>query len=122
MAEFDIIQESAVGPNPITQLWRSVAGNVVTVVSETRASGGLGLRYDYDTDDSANTMFLVYREYDKRFHITNGSYSASGAREHSRYLWETPRRILPNGAMIMRMLNATDAAASTFDVRSIYMG
>ena len=24
MAEFDIIQESAVGPNPITQLWRSI--------------------------------------------------------------------------------------------------
>jgi len=99
----------------------SIAGAVVTVVSEIRASGGLGLRYDYDTDDSANTMFLVYRVTDRRFHATNGEYSASGAREHSRYLWETPRRIMPNGAMIMRMLNATDAGVSSFDVRAIYM-
>lgn len=98
----------------------SVAGNVVTLVRETTACGEAGLRYDYDTDASANVMYLVCRETLRSMHRFDGEYSAPSNRSFIRINWANRKRIPPNGGMIMRMLNATDAQASTFDVKAIY--
>ncbi len=98
----------------------SVAANVVTVSTETRASTNTGLRYDYDTDASANKMCLIHRSTDPRYHKIEGDFSAPNAKYHERYTWHSTRLIFANGGMIMRMLNATDNNASTFDVRAIY--
>lgn len=96
----------------------SVVGSVVTIVSETRASGDTGLKYNYTGNEK---MYVVRRADDRTLHSTDGDFSASGAREFTRYEWVETRGIEANGGMIMRMANATDAAASSFDVRAIYV-
>jgi hypothetical protein len=98
----------------------SVVGNVVTVESETRASGRTGMRWDYDSGAGGEMLYVVHRDTDTRLHYMDGVYSASGARDFSRYDWHEPKVIPANTGMIMRMLNATDAGASTFDVSAIY--
>lgn len=98
----------------------NVMGNVVTVASETRASGGTGLRYDYDLGGGGQMMYVVRRAGIRMLHGFDGDFSAAGNREFARLNWHAPKLVVPNGAMIMRMLNATDGGASTFDVRAIY--
>lgn len=107
-------------PNGEIMLVNSVAGNVVTLVRETTADAQAGLRYDYNVDTSANTMYLVYRETLRSMHRFDGEHSAPSARSFMRVDWIDKKRSPANGGMIMRMLNATDAQASTFDVKAIY--
>lgn len=99
----------------------SVAVNAVTVVRETTADGEAGLRYIYDVAPGNNTMYLVYRPTDLEFHGYDGDFEIDTTRAGTRYDFARYKRIVPNGGMIMRMLNATDAGASSFDVRVIYM-
>ena len=96
------------------------AGNVVTLARETTADAEAGLRYDYDATGVNNRIYLVKRPAQVLYHSTQGDYSASGAREHARYDWHAAKQLGPNAAMLMRMLNATDGGASSFDVRAIY--
>lgn len=96
------------------------AGNVVTIARETTADGEAGLRYDYDTDDSANAMYVASRPGVASLHRIEGDHSAANARQFTPYRWHEAREIPANTGMIMRMLNATDNGTSTFDVRAIY--
>ena len=96
------------------------AANVVTIVRETTADAEAGLRYDYDATAVGNSIYLVLRPSVPSYHGQHGDYSAGSARDASRYVWHQKKRLAPNDGMLMRMLNATDAAASTFDARAIY--
>ncbi|GAG29607.1 unnamed protein product, partial [marine sediment metagenome] len=98
----------------------SVAGNVVTIVRETTADAEAGLRYIYNVDDSVNRMYLVYRPTDREFHCYDGSFETASTREGSRYEFTEKKLVLANGAMLIRMMNATDGGASSFDARVIY--
>lgn len=97
-----------------------VTGNVVTIVSETRMGGGVGVRYDYDVDPSVNQLCVVRRSGVRVLHGYNGSYSAASAKDSLRYNWDKTKRVDTNGGMIMRLLNGTDAAATSIEVRAIY--
>ena len=99
----------------------SVAGNAVTIVRETTADAEAGLRYDYDGAPGANTMHLVYRPADRVFHGYDGDIEIDTTKTGIRYDFTQYKRVVPNGGMIMRMLNATDGAASSFSARVIFM-
>jgi len=98
----------------------NVVGNVVTIVSETRMGGGVGVRYDYDITPGANRMYVIHRPSLRVLHSFDGSFSAGSAKDFSRFMWESPKRIDPGGGMIMRVLNASDALAASMGVRAIY--
>ena len=98
----------------------SSVANVVTVVRETTADGFAGLRYIYDVDPSTNAMYLVYRATNREFHGYNGDYETATARDSARINWTVSKYNVANGAMLMRMLNATNNNDSDFDVRAIY--
>lgn len=95
------------------------AANVVTVARETTADGEAGLRYDYDTDPSANKIYLVRKPGNPKFEHIEGDHTADSARAFQRYTWQS-RNLPANTGVLMRMLNATDDGASSFDVRIIY--
>lgn len=95
-----------------------VTGNVVTIGSETRISGDTGLKYNYA---GAEIMYVVQRDNSNRIlHGYDGDYSAGSAKDSTRLTWAKTKLIEPNGGMIMRMANASDALDSFFDVRAIY--
>ncbi len=96
------------------------AGNVVTIARETTADGETGLRYDYDATGVNNRMYLVKRDGSPLYEGFEGDFSAANARGFTRYQWHKSKQIAPNGGMLMRLLNATDAGSSSFDVRAIY--
>jgi len=98
------------------------AANVITIARETTADAETGLRYDYDGDASANTVYLVRRAGVDKFEHIEGDFTAATTRENRRYSWHEKRDLPANTGMLMRMLNATDAAASSFDARAIYEG
>ena len=97
-----------------------VAGNVVTVASETRMSGNTGLRYNYDATAVGNTMYVVYRPTQRNLQRIMGDHSAAGNKEFERNSFHDFRMVLANGGLLMRMQNSTDAGDSSFDVRVIY--
>ena len=99
-----------------------VTGNVVTIVSETRMGGGVGIRYDYDGAPGANQICVVHRPGVLLLHGYDGSYSAASAKDAVRYNWTQTKRVDANGGMIMRLLNGTDALATSMEVRAIYVG
>ena len=80
----------------------------------------LGLRYIYDVDPSTNAMYLVYRATNREFHGYNGDYETATARDSARINWTVSKYNVANGAMLMRMLNATNNNDSDFDMRAIY--
>ncbi len=96
------------------------AGNAVTLVRETTADGEAGLRYNHDVAPGNNMMCLVKRETDMEFHGFEGDYSAGSSRDHERYNWHHAKQLPLNSGMLMRMLNASDALGSSFEVRAIY--
>jgi hypothetical protein len=96
------------------------AANVVTIARETTADGEAGLRYDYDTDASANKIYLLRKPDNAKFERMEGSFTAASARDFFRYMWIEPRNLPANTGVLMRMLNATDDGASSFEVRIIY--
>lgn len=98
----------------------NVAGNIVTVASETRMSGNTGVRYNYDVTAVGNTMYVVWRDTQANLKKIAGDFSASGAREFTRIHFHNERMVPPNGGLLMRMLNGTDNGDSSFDVRIIY--
>jgi len=95
-----------------------VTGDVVTITSETRISADTGLKYNYG---GAEMMYVVRRETDRTLHGYDGTHMAASAKSFSRYVWHEAKSIEPDGAMIMRVANATDAADSSFAVRAIYV-
>jgi len=97
-----------------------VTGNVVTIVSETRMGGGVGIRYDYDVAPGNNQICVVYRPDTRLLHGYVGSYSAASAKDTVRYDWERTKLIEANGGMIIRILNGTDDLPTSFEVRAIY--
>jgi len=95
-----------------------VTGNVVTITSETRSSADTGLKYNYAGNE---VMYVVRRDNSNRIlHGYDGDYSAGSAKDSARFIWAKAKLIEPSGGMIMRMANASDALASSFDVRAIY--
>jgi len=98
----------------------SSVANVVTIVSETRMGGGTGLRYDYDIAPGANKLYTVFRPGARVLHGYGGSYSASSAKDFTRYAWDEKKRVDGNGGMIMRLLNGTDDLPTSLEARAIY--
>jgi len=96
------------------------AGNVVTIARETTADAEAGLRYNYDGTPGANTMYVASRPGTPSLHRIEGDFSAATTRDMKAYRWHEAREMPPNTGMIMRMLNATDGGASSFDTRAIY--
>jgi len=96
------------------------AANVITIARETTADAEAGLRYDYDGDDSGNAVYLVRRPGVNRFEHIEGDFTAATTRENRRYDWHKARNLPANTGLLMRMLNATDAGASSLDARAIY--
>lgn len=96
------------------------AGNVVTVARETTADGEAGLRYDYDASPGNNMLYVASRPGIAFLHRIEGDHSAATTRAFTPYRWHEARELPANTGMLMRMLNATDSGASSFDVRAIY--
>jgi hypothetical protein len=104
-------------PDGEIQKITNIAGNVITLVSETRFSGNVGIRYNHV---GGETMYLIYRATDPRYMPFEGGYSAGSAKESSRVLWHNERELSPNSAMIIRILNTLDALDASFDVSALY--
>lgn len=101
----------------------SEAADVVTVISETRMGGDTGLRYDYDGAPGANMLYVAHRlgaTAPTILHGFEGEYSAANAKDSARYTWHASKAVPASGGLLMRMLNATDDGASSFDVQAIY--
>jgi len=95
----------------------NVVGSVVTIASETRISGDVGLKYNYTGNES---MYVIYRTTNRILHGYDGDHSAPNAKAFSRYVWAKPKLLEPNGGLLMRMANASDDLVSAFAVRAIY--
>ncbi len=95
----------------------NIAGNVITVASETRFSGNTGVRYDHVGNEA---IYLIGRDTDDQFTSTEGVYGAGSSRDTFRYVWHKPKELPGDSAMIIRMLNTGDALDASFDVAAIY--
>ena len=95
----------------------SIAGNVITIASETRFSGNTGVRYDHVGNEA---MYLIYRATDDRFSGIEGGYAASSAKDSFREIWHEVKELPRNSAMIMRVLNTADNLDAEFDVNALY--
>jgi len=104
-------------PNGEIQLVQSVVGNVVTVASETRASGNTGIRYNHAGNE---TMYVIERSGLNRVDGHQDSYSAASTKASARHMWSVPKDLPPNTAMIGRILNIDDALAASIQVNVIY--
>jgi len=104
-------------PNGEILIITNIAGNVITVASETRFSGNTGVRYDHVGNEA---MYLIYRPTDDRFTGYEGGYAASSAKDCFREMWHRKKELPGNSAMIMRVLNTADALDAEFDVNALY--
>ena len=104
-------------PNGEILIVTNIAGNVITVASETRFSGNTGVRYDHVGNEA---MYLIYRPTDDQFTSIEGGYAAGSAKDSFRYMWHFPKEMPGNSAMIIRILNTADALDTEFDVAAIY--
>ena len=95
----------------------NIAGNVITITSETRFSGNSGVRYDHVGNEA---MYLIYRPTDDRYSGFNGGYAASSAKDCFRVMWHTPKEVSANSGMIIRLLNTGDNLDAEFDVNALY--
>ncbi|MCK4266061.1 MAG: hypothetical protein KAX31_02200, partial [Thermoplasmata archaeon] len=82
----------------------NITGNVITVASETRASGRAGLRYDHVGNEA---MYLIGRTTDDQFTSIEGGYGAGSAKDTYRAVWHAPKELPGDSAMIIRILNTT---------------
>ncbi len=104
-------------PNGEILIVTNIAGNVITVASETRFSGNTGVKYDHVGNEA---MYLIYRPTDDRFSGIEGGYAASSAKDCFREMWHETKELPGNSAMIMRVLNTADNLDAEFDVNAIY--
>ena len=104
-------------PNGEILIVTNIAGNVITVASETRFSGNTGVRYDHVGNEA---MYLIYRPTDDRFSGFEGGYAASSAKDCFREIWHSKKELPGNSAMIMRVLNTADNLDAEFDVNALY--
>ncbi len=95
----------------------SIAGNVITIASETRFSGNTGVRYDHVGNEA---MYLIGRATDDRFSGIEGGYGAGSAKDTYRAIWHHTKELPGNSAMIMRVLNTADNLDAEFDVNALY--
>ena len=95
----------------------SIAGNVITIASETRNSGNTGVRYDHAGNEA---MYLIGRDTDDRFTGYEGGYAAGSAKDSFRSIWHHRKEVPANSAMIIRVLNTLDNLDTEFDVAAIY--
>jgi len=95
----------------------SAIANVVTIASETRVSADTGLKYDYT---GAEMMYVVWRSGNNFIHGFDATHSSGSAKDFVRYNLGKPKLLPSNAGAIIRLSNATDAAASAFDMRLIY--
>ncbi len=95
----------------------NIAGNVITVASETRFSGNTGVRYDHVGNEA---MYLIYRPTDDRFTSIEGIYGAGSAKDAFRAIWHDIKELPGDSAMIIRMLNTSDSVDASFDVAALY--
>ena len=95
----------------------NIAGNVITIASETRFSGNTGVRYDHVGNEA---MYLINRVTDDRFSGYEGGYAAGSAKDSFRVLWHHIKELPGNSAMIIRVLNTADNLDAEFDVNAMY--
>ena len=95
----------------------NIAGNVITITSETRFSGNSGVRYDHVGNEA---MYLIYRPTDDRYSGFEGGYAASSAKDCFRVMWHTPKEVSADSGMIIRLLNTGDDLDAEFDVNALY--
>lgn len=95
----------------------NIAGDVITITSETRFSGNSGIRYDHVGNEA---MYLIYRPTDDRFSGIEGGYAASSAKDCFREMWHAKKELPGNSGMIMRVLNTADNLDAEFDVNALY--
>ena len=95
----------------------NIAGNVLTVASETRFSGNTGIRYNHVAGEA---IYLIGRTTDDQFTSIEGGYSAGSAKESSREIWHIKKELPRNSAMIIRMLNTLDNLDASFEVAALY--
>lgn len=95
----------------------NIAGNVITIASETRASGNTGIRYNHT---GAETMYLIERSNDPQWHSIDRSYSASTAKDFFSFNWHEPKLLRGNSGAIGRMLNSTDNGDSALSMKLVY--
>jgi hypothetical protein len=105
-------------PNGEIMKITNIASNVITLVRETTASAGTGLRYDYDITPGNNKIYLVHRPTNTVFHKIDDNFSAPSARDFIIYRLSEIRIISANGACLIRCVNANDDLTVTFDVRA----
>jgi hypothetical protein len=104
-------------PNGEILLVTNVVGNVITVASETRASGNTGIRYNHA---GAETMYVVERDGLNRVDGHQTSFASANTKESKEKRWTTPKYLPPNAGMIGRLLNQDDNLAASVSVNVIY--
>lgn len=105
-------------PNGEIMKITNIASNVITLVRETTASAGTGLRYDYDITPGNNMIYLVHRPTNTVFHKIDDNFSASSAKDFIIYRLSEIRTISANGACLIRCSNGTDSLTVNFEVRA----
>lgn len=104
-------------PNGEILIITNIAGNVITVASETRFSGNTGVRYNHVGNEA---MYLIYRPTDDRYSGFNGGYAAASAKDFYRIMWHEQKEVAANSAMIIRTLNTADNLDTEFEVNALY--
>jgi hypothetical protein len=104
-------------PNGEIAIVTNVAGNVITIATETRASGNTGLRYNHAGNER---MYLVERPGNEAWHGTEGIYSAASAKTFDTIYFSHPKENQADSGAVMRLLNGSDALAFTVDVKMKY--
>lgn len=103
-------------PNGEILLVTNVAGNVVTIASETRASGNTGIRYNHV---GSETMYVIERSGLNRLDGHQAAYAAASTKASTTRKWRQ-KDLPPNTAMIGRLANIDDDLTASIDVKVIY--
>jgi len=97
-----------------------VTGAVITIARQTESSGRTGLHWDHTTNDGGNEeMYLCWRD-ENQYHSTDWDYSAGSNKDFSKQLFLHERRMHIGDGFIVRMVNGTDAGASSVDMTVIW--
>jgi hypothetical protein len=106
----DLVWISSPGYKPHGEIVKvaSVSGAVITIARQTENSGRTGLHWDHTTNDGGNeVLYLCYRD-EYKYHAHQFDFSASGVRDFARFVFSSPRRMMPNDGVVVRMINGTD--------------
>jgi len=104
-------------PSGEIMLVTNVAGAVITVASETRASGNTGLRYNHAGNE---VMYLAERPGNEAWHATEGIYAAASSKDFDTIYFAFARENQANSAMVIRLVNGSDDGIFTLTMKPKY--